>query len=68
MFIDRVFCQHRLLLAIVSDRDPRYKDKFWKAIFKVLSTRLDMSTTDNSLTDGHTERVNRVLGDVLRSV
>ena len=68
LFIDRVFRQHGLPLAIVSDRDPRFTGKFWKSIFKVLGTRLDMSTADHPQTDGQTERVNRVLGDVLRSV
>ena len=63
-FIDCVFRQHGLPLAIVSDRDPRFTGKFWKAIFKVLGTRLDISTTDHPQTDGRTERVNRVLGDV----
>ena len=55
-------------LTIVSDRDPCFIGKFWKSIIKVLGTRLDMSTADHSQTDGQTERVNRVLGDVLRSV
>ena len=68
LFIDRVFRQHRLLLAIISDRDPRFTGKFWTSIFKVLDTQLDMSTADHSQTEGQTERVNRVIGDVLRSV
>ena len=55
LFIDRVFRQHGLPLAIVSDRDPRFTGKFWKSIFKVLGTRLDMSTADHPQTDGQTE-------------
>ena len=42
-----VFRQHGLPLAIFSDRDPRFTGKFWKSIFKVLGTRLDMSTADH---------------------
>jgi hypothetical protein len=68
LFIDRVFRQHGLPVAIVSDRDPRFTGKFWKSIFKVLGTRLDMSTADHPQTDGQTERVNRVIGDILRSI
>ena len=29
MFIDRVFRQHGLTVANVSDRDPRFTGKFW---------------------------------------
>ena len=68
LFIDRVFRQHRLPLSIVSDRDPRFTGKFWKAIFKVLGTRLDMSAADHPQNDGQTERVNRVINEILRSV
>ena len=39
-FIDRVFRQHGLPVAIVSDRDSRFTKKFWKSIFKVFGTRL----------------------------
>ena len=47
LFIDRVFRQHGLPLTIISDRDPRFTGKFWTSIFKVLGTRLDMSTADH---------------------
>ena len=68
LLIDRVFQQHGSPVEIVSDRDPRFTGKFWKSIFKVLGTRLDMSTADHPQTDGQTERVNRVINDILRSV
>ncbi|KAG3020775.1 hypothetical protein PC120_g9066 [Phytophthora cactorum] len=68
LFLDRVFRQHGLPEAIVSDRDPRFTAKFWKSLFQVLGTRLDMSTADHPQTDGQTERVNRVVEDILRSV
>ena len=68
LFIDRVFRQHGLPVAIVSDRDPRFTGKFWKSIFRVLGTRLDMSTADHPQTDGQTERVNRVVENIPRSV
>ena len=45
--IDLVFRQHGLLLAIISDRDPRFRGKLWTSIFKVLGTRLNMSTADH---------------------
>ncbi|KAG3058236.1 hypothetical protein PC121_g14484 [Phytophthora cactorum] len=68
LFLDRVFRQHGLPEAIVSDRDPRFTAKFWKSLFQVLGIRLDMSTADHPQTDGQTERVNRVVVDILRSV
>ncbi|GMF16748.1 unnamed protein product [Phytophthora fragariaefolia] len=67
LFLDLVFRQHGLPEAVVSDRDPRFRGKFWTSIFAVLGTRLDMSTAEHPQTDGQTERANRVLEDVLRS-
>uniref|UniRef100_H3GD69 Integrase catalytic domain-containing protein n=1 Tax=Phytophthora ramorum TaxID=164328 RepID=H3GD69_PHYRM len=51
LFIGRVFRQHVLPESIVSDRDPRFTGKFWWSVFKVLGTRLDMSTADHRQTD-----------------
>ena len=37
-------------------------------MFKLLGSKLHMSTADHSQTDGQTERANRVVADVLRTV
>ncbi|KAE9291233.1 hypothetical protein PF008_g25382 [Phytophthora fragariae] len=68
LFVDNVFRNHGLPEAFVSDRDPRFVSHFWQHLFRLLDTRLDMSTAGHPQTDGQTERVNRVLEDILRSV
>ena len=65
LFIDRVFCQHGLPLSIISDCEPRFTGQFCTLIFKVLGARLNMFTADHPHTDGQTEQVNRVIGDVV---
>ncbi|KAF1336350.1 reverse transcriptase, partial [Globisporangium splendens] len=67
VFVDVVFRLHGLPVEIVSDRDTRFTSKFWRALFGLLDTKLSMSTAAHPETDGQTERVNRVLEDVLRS-
>ncbi|KAG3172042.1 hypothetical protein PC128_g18588 [Phytophthora cactorum] len=54
-------------LDIVSDRDPRFTARFGQEVFTRLGTQLSMSTADHPQTEGQTERVNRVLGDLLKS-
>lgn len=68
IFFDVVFRHHGLPEFLVSDRDPRFTSHFWKALFARLGSRLSMSTADHPESDGQTERVNRVLEDILRSV
>ncbi|KAE8954330.1 hypothetical protein PR003_g33592, partial [Phytophthora rubi] len=68
LFVDNVFRHHGLPEAFVSDRDPRFVSHFWQHLFRLLGTRLDMSPADHPQTDGQTERVNRVLEDIRRSV
>ncbi|GMF23064.1 unnamed protein product [Phytophthora fragariaefolia] len=67
-FVDNVFLYHGLPEAFVSNRDPRFVSHFWQHLFRLLGTRLDMSTADHPQTDGQTERVNRVLGDTFCGV
>ncbi|KAE9292940.1 hypothetical protein PR003_g24633 [Phytophthora rubi] len=67
LFLDLVFRHHGLPESIVSDRDPRFTSAFWTRLFALLGTRLLMSTAAHPETDGQTERVNRILEDVLRS-
>ncbi|KAG2768547.1 hypothetical protein PC129_g23611 [Phytophthora cactorum] len=67
LFVDMMFKHHGMPLDIVSDRDPRFTARFWQEEFTLLGTQLSMSTADHPQTDGQTERVNRVLGDLLKS-
>ncbi|KAG3245117.1 hypothetical protein PI124_g10134 [Phytophthora idaei] len=67
LFVDMVFKHHGMPLDIVSDRDPRFTARFWQEVFTLLGTQLSMSTADHPQTDGQTESVNRVLGDLLKS-
>ncbi|POM60516.1 Pol protein, partial [Phytophthora palmivora] len=68
LVLDGVFRQRGLPELIVAYRDPRFTGEFWPILVKVLGTRLDMATADHPQTDGQTERTNRVVEDILRSV
>ncbi|KAG2765722.1 hypothetical protein Pcac1_g22731 [Phytophthora cactorum] len=67
LFVDMVLKHHGMPLDNVSDRDPLFTARFWQEVFTLLGTQLSMSTADHPQTDGQTERVNRVLGDLLKS-
>ncbi|POM80724.1 Reverse transcriptase [Phytophthora palmivora] len=67
LFVDMVFKHHGMPSDFVSDRDPRFTARFWQEVFTLLGTQFSMSTADHPQTDGQTERVNRVLVDLLKS-
>ncbi|CEG49248.1 reverse transcriptase [Plasmopara halstedii] len=68
LFVNHVFRQHGLSESIISDRDPRFTEKFWSTIFKVLEPKLDMSIAGHQQNYDQTQHVNGVVKDVLRSV
>ncbi|KAG6615639.1 reverse transcriptase [Phytophthora cinnamomi] len=67
LLVDMVFKHHGMPSDIVSDRDPRFTAHLWQEVFTLLGSQLSMSTADHPQTDGQTERVNRVLVDMLKS-
>ncbi|KAH9181541.1 hypothetical protein AeNC1_016484 [Aphanomyces euteiches] len=67
LFFDNVYCHFGLSSSIVSDRDPRFTSHFWRALFALCGTTLNMSSSDHPESDGQTECANRVLEDILRS-
>lgn len=53
--------------VIVSNRDAKFKDKFWKENFKQIRTYLNMSSTYHPNIDGQTKIVNKCLEAYLHS-
>jgi hypothetical protein len=66
LFIDNVYRLHGLPKSIVSDRDPRFTGHFWRSLFKLLKTKLNMTTAFHPQADGQTERTNRTWQDIMR--
>ena len=52
IFVDTVFRLHDLPKVIISDRDPRFIGKFWKALFDLLCTDLRFSIAFHLQIDG----------------
>jgi hypothetical protein len=51
---------------IISDRDGRFMSRFWKELFRITQTRLEMSTSHHPQTEGQTEKANRTLEKMIR--
>lgn len=63
----KVVALHGIPKQLVSDRDPRFTSRFWKALWELLGCSLNLSSAYHAQTDGQTERTNRTLEHVLRS-
>jgi hypothetical protein len=57
---------HGIPRTIVLDRDTKFFSNFQRVFFKGFGTNLNFSTTYHPQSDGKTERVNRVIEDMLR--
>lgn len=57
---------HGMPKSIVSNRDPVFLSHFWQHLFKLIGTKLRMSTTYHPQSDGQTKIVNKTLQQYLR--
>ena len=67
-FIHNVVRLHGMPATVVSDRDVRLRAHFWRALQDRLGTELRFTTAHAPNSNGKVERVNAVLGDLLRAL
>ena len=66
LYRDHVFKLHGLATELVSDRGTQFNNAFMHRLTRLLGTKQSLSTAFHPQTDGQTERVNRVLEEMLR--
>ncbi|GBG68671.1 hypothetical protein CBR_g3212 [Chara braunii] len=62
---DRVVRDHGLPKSIISDRDPRFTNTFWRRLHEVYGSQLHFSSSYHPQTDGQAEVTNKTLGNIL---
>ncbi|GAB2298030.1 hypothetical protein Dimus_038505 [Dionaea muscipula] len=67
LYMREIVRLHGAPVSIVSDRDPRFVSKFWRAFHEEFGTTLSFSTTYHPQTDGQSERTIQTLEDLLRA-
>ncbi|CAA0825684.1 Unknown protein, partial [Striga hermonthica] len=53
---------------IVSDRDPRFTNRFWESLHEAMGTQLQFSSAYHPETDGQSEKMIQTLEDMLRAL
>ena len=66
LFFVNIFRLHGLPSEIITDRDSKFTSDFWRQLFQILQTSLRFSTAYHQQTDGQTERVIRVINQLIR--
>ncbi|KAJ9531536.1 hypothetical protein QJQ45_014991 [Haematococcus lacustris] len=66
LFLEHVFRLHGMPRSVVSDRGPQFHNKLWAEVTKLLQVQVNLSSAYHPETDGQTERVNRVIEEMLR--
>ncbi|KAL6223443.1 hypothetical protein ACLB2K_006830 [Fragaria x ananassa] len=67
LYVSEIVRLHGVPESIVSDRNPRFASKFWRALQAALGTRLHFSTAFHPQTDGQSERTVQTLEDMPRA-
>jgi hypothetical protein len=65
--MDHIVRLHGIQKTIISDRGTQFVARFWEQLHECLGTKLIRSYSYHPQTDGQTERINQILGDMLRA-
>jgi hypothetical protein len=67
LYISKIVCLHGVPKKIVSDRGTQFTSRFWQKLHESMDTKLNFSLAYDPQEDGHTERTNQILEDMLRA-
>jgi hypothetical protein len=67
LYMSRIVYSHGVPKKIVYDRGTQFTLKFWERLHETLDTQLRFSSTYHPQTNGQTERVNKILEDMVRA-
>src|SRR5260370_30966819 len=60
LFLEHVWCHHRLPEEVISDRGPAFVSNFSRELAALLGVKLTPSTSYHPQTDGQMDRVNQM--------
>ena len=67
IFFDNIVCHVGLPLQIISDRDTRWRNDFWKEVCEYMGSKRALTTAYHPQADGQTEVLNQTLEVALRA-
>jgi hypothetical protein len=67
IYMDQIVRLHGVPKTIISDHGAQFIARFWEQLQHALGTKLIQSSAYHPQTDGQTERVNKILEDMLRA-
>jgi hypothetical protein len=67
IYVDLVVRLHDVPKTILSDRGTQFVARFWAQVHESLGTKLIHSSSYHPQTNGQMERVNQIVGDMLRA-
>lgn len=65
IFFNNWYCKNGLLLDIISDCNKLFVSKFWKALHILTGTKIKMSLSYHSETDGTSKHTNKTVNQML---
>jgi hypothetical protein len=67
LLFTHVFSKYGLPRQIISDRDPRWRNEFWKEVCRLMGMKRSLTTAYHPQADGQTEILNQGLEIALRA-